>query len=434
MRPLQAVPLLLLVVSCAVQYSRTMDPVRSALASGSDAISQLDRVFPDSTGGDRLLFLLEKGNLLRLAGRYQDAIRLLLEADRLSDLQRGVEVGQEAAALLTSDLAREYRGADYEKVLINYCLAVCYAAEGSMEDALVECRRVNEKLKVFNDEYDQDNRYEDDAFVRYFMGVLYEASGDMDDALVAYRNALRVYEDDYAGMYGLGVPERLQADILRITALPGFESLHEEFSARWPSVSWEGSGAGPGRGEVVVILEEGLIPPRYERSVQGYTDDRVFRIAVPAILDRVRPPSSVRISCGGSSARGFLAEDVASIAAKNLEDQAGRDLARAIARAVVKAAAAGAAEEAVENLTGDEHGCWSEGTGFAVSLFGAATEHADLRSWLTLPARIYVARLALPPGERRVAVDLDGRTVVERSLEIREDEIRLLFASVPGSK
>lgn len=433
MRALPVIPLLL-ILACSVQYSRTLAPVRSALVSGADAVSAFDEAFPDSTGNDRLLFLMEKGNLLRLAGRYDEAVHLLLEADRLSDMQRGVEIGQEAAALLTSGLAREFRGADYEKVFVNYCLAVSYALAGDMEDALVECRRVNEKLRVFNDSYEQDNRYRDDAFVRYFMGILYESTGDVDNALVAYRNAYRVYEEDYSGLYGLEVPEMLESDILRISSLPGFENLHAEFVSRWPSVRWEGTGAGPGRGEVVVILEEGLIPPRYERSVEGYGDDRVFRLAVPGLPEIRRPPSSVRIICGSSSEAGFLAEDISAIALRNLEDSAGRDLAMAIARAAAKAAAAGAAEEIVENMTGDENGCWSEGTGLAVSIFGAATEHADLRAWLTLPSRIYIVRMGLLPGERDVSVILDGRTVLARTLDIREGEVELLLASVPGWK
>ena len=86
--------LLLLAAGCAVDYTETMRPVRSGLDSGlpGEALSVFDREFPDSTGGDRLLFLMEKGNLLRLAGRPGEAVPLLLEADRLSDMLRGVDL------------------------------------------------------------------------------------------------------------------------------------------------------------------------------------------------------------------------------------------------------------------------------------------------------------------------------------------------------
>jgi len=87
------------------------------------ALEEFRSDFTDSTGKDRLLYLMELGNLMRLSGDYASAEDLLLKADRLSDQQRGIELDQEIGAFLTSDLALEFRGADYEKVFINYCLA-----------------------------------------------------------------------------------------------------------------------------------------------------------------------------------------------------------------------------------------------------------------------------------------------------------------------
>jgi hypothetical protein len=100
----------------------------------------------------------------------------------------------------------------------------------------------------------------------------------------------------------------------------------------------------------------------------------------------------------------------------------------------VKSLAAEAAEETMEEVTGDEDGCLSEGTGLLVSILGSATENADLRSWLTLPGRIYIARLALPPGQQPVEVFLDGRRVASRPVEVREDGISMLFVSAATGK
>jgi len=38
-----------------------------------------------------------------------------------------------------------------------------------------------------------------------------------------------------------------------------------------------------------------------------------------------------------------------------------------------------------------------------------ATERADTRSWLTLPANVQLARLSLPPGSYDVTVELLGK-------------------------
>ena len=427
--------ILVLAAGCAVNYGRTMRPVtRDLVGSGPDsALEELREVFPDSTGRDRLLYLMEAGNLLRLSGDYAAAENMLLEADRLSDQQRGMELGQEAEAFLTSDLALEFRGADYEKVFINYCLAACYASEGNMEDALVECRRVNDKLRAINLAYEDDrNRYDDDAFIRYLMGLMFEKAGDLNNALVAYRNSAEVYQGAYRTDYGIPVPEDVKRSILRISHRLGMSSIHQDYSSMWPETDWRSSGSDSSHGEVVVILEAGLLPPREETAYTFATDDRIFHISLPGLPDTGEQPLRVILRSGEYSAEGFLVEDVAAIARKNLEDHAGRDIARAVARLAVKAGVAEAGEQIVEELT-SENSTVSTVTGLILSIFGAATENADLRAWMTLPSRIYAVRLPLPAGERLIGLSVNGMDVLS-GIEVTLDpwETELLFVSESG--
>ena len=415
---------------CATSYTRDMKSVTSNLRTDRPdiAIEEFRENFSDSTGNDRLLYLMELGNLLRLSGDFSSAENHLLQADRLSDQQRGIELGQQIGSLLTSDLALEFRGADYEKVFINYCLAACYASENNMEDALVECRRVNDKLRALNLSYESNwNRYSDDAFIRYLMGILYEKAGDLNNALIAYRNSASVYDSCYVEDYGISVPERVKSDILRLATELGMQSVYQEYSSQWPGVSFEGDGADAAHGEVVVILEAGMIPPRIEKSHSFIVDDRIYRISLPAIASKRRESYSVVLSSGSMEADGFLAEDLAGIARKNLEDQAGRNITRAIARLAVKAGVSEAGEQLVEELTEENSGI-SQVTGFLLSLVGAATEQADLRAWLTLPSQIYVVRLRLPEGDHPVRVTVDGRTVFsDVSMSVDSGRINLLF-------
>ena len=419
-----------MIYSCATDYSREMRPVTSSLRIDRPdlAIEEFRENFTDSTGRDRLLYLMELGNLMRLAGDFQAAENLLLQADRLSDQQRGIELGQEVEAFLSSDLALEFRGADYEKVFINYCLAVSYASQNNMEDALVECRRVNDKLRVLNQDYEENkNRYSDDAFIRYFMGILYESAGDLNNALIAYRNSSSVYDSSYEADYGLPAPRRVRSDILRLSSALGMQSIYQDYSSQWPRVSWENEGPDQDHGEVVVILEVGMIPARVEKSYTFVLNDRVYKVSLPAIANSRRESWSVTLSSGNTRVSGFLAEDLTRIARKNLEDQAGRDIARSIARLALKAGVAEAGEQLVEELTEENSGI-SQVTGLLLSIFGAVTERADLRAWLTLPSQIFVARLRLPGGEHPVRVEVNGRIIFsEESMSIDPGEINLLF-------
>jgi hypothetical protein len=74
--------------------------------------------------------------------------------------------------------------------------------------------------------------------------------------------------------------------------------------------------------------------------------------------------------------------------------------ARAIARAILKYAATKAAEKAGDK----EDKVLGKLFGLAVNAAGALSEAADTRSWETLPEKIFVADLSLPPGEHDLRV------------------------------
>ena len=54
----------------------------------------------------------------------------------------------------------------------------------------------------------------DDAFIHTLMGIIYQSTKDYNNAFIAYRNALDVYENEYAKMFHMSVPEQLQKDLV----------------------------------------------------------------------------------------------------------------------------------------------------------------------------------------------------------------------------
>jgi hypothetical protein len=72
--------------------------------------------------------------------------------------------------------------------------------------------------------------------------------------------------------------------------------------------------------------------------------------------------------------------------------------ARALARASIKGAAVGGLNRQDQWLAA-----------LLVQLGGLATEHADTRSWVTLPHDIYIGRMLLPPGKYTVRLEVLNR-------------------------
>jgi hypothetical protein len=59
------------------------------------------------------------------------------------------------------------------------------------------------------------------------MGIIYQSAKDYNNAFIAYRNALEVYENDYARMFGMRPPEQLRKDLLNAAWRTGFTDEFE---------------------------------------------------------------------------------------------------------------------------------------------------------------------------------------------------------------
>ena len=141
----------------------------------------------------RLLYEMDRGMVLQLAGRYQQSSAALEQAEEEVERLYTRTIRSETAAFLTNDNALPYEGDAYEHVMINVIKALNYAAQGQLQEALVEARRIDHRLNVLSDRVTDADRYRNDGFARYVSGILYEATGDLNNAFIAYRNAYEAY-------------------------------------------------------------------------------------------------------------------------------------------------------------------------------------------------------------------------------------------------
>ena len=177
---------LLLCSGCATDYVARTHGARAAY-EGEDyprALRALEAEEKQGSEKDKLLVLLDRGMVLHAAGQWKESIQVLAEADRLSAELDAVSVSEEAGALLSNERQRAYRGEDFEKLMISVLQALNYAQLGQDEEALVEVRRVNERLEKMV--VDEKKPYEQLAIARYLGGVLREDERDWDGAFIDY--------------------------------------------------------------------------------------------------------------------------------------------------------------------------------------------------------------------------------------------------------
>lgn len=161
------------------------------LAKGdySSAIARIDAARNEAyKPKDRVLFYLDMGMLLHWNGDYEESNEYLEMAERAIDENFTKSVSRAAASLLLNDNVLDYPGEDYEDIYLNLFKALNYLALNQEDDAFVEIRRIDNKVKLLDDKY----------------GKMALELSDAEEAKVPFRPGKSYFQDSALGRY-LGI-------------------------------------------------------------------------------------------------------------------------------------------------------------------------------------------------------------------------------------
>lgn len=396
----------------------------------------------------RLLYEMDRGMVLQLAGHYQQSSAALEQAEEEVERLYTRTIRSETAAFLTNDNALPYEGDAYEHVMINVIKALNYVAQGQLQEALVEARRIDHRLNVLSDRVKDTNRYRNDGFARYVSGILYEAAGDLNNAFIAYRNAYEAYES-MRGWLRMSHPPSLRADLLRTADALHLATEFEGYRQAFPDVAWQPvstqeqlahvvmisyNGRAPRKEDLfldlpisldavqLVLLNRGIYQSPYQRnrvadSVLYGLNGRVVRVALPRLVPQKTQVTSESMALTDSSGqsvtiRSELVQNMTALAEKSLSERLPSITVKALARAATKFAMAEGAMIGAQQAAGKNAAPW---VGLLVGLvahgLAVGSEEADKRSWQTLPDEIHVARAWVSPGQYQVSIRPSGQGV-----------------------
>jgi hypothetical protein len=207
---------------------------------------------------DQVLYYLDKGMLSHYAEDWSGSSALLQQGERAIEENFAVSVTQEIGVYLINDTSREYDGEDYEDVYLNVFNALNYYhrsknGEVDFDEALVEIRRMNNKLKNLSVKYgviisglqkaalesnaeipenpETPREFSNSALARYLGMLFYRGEGAMDDARID-RDGLRLAFADYPHIYSHPVPSSIDEEL---EIPPGMARLNVlGFSGRLP--------------------------------------------------------------------------------------------------------------------------------------------------------------------------------------------------------
>jgi tetratricopeptide (TPR) repeat protein len=412
--------LLALGASGCASYSEGTLAARTALDAGKpkDALKvyneklevESEKELPKDIGGDNTLLILDRSMILQQLEQYALSSRDLEVADKqieVLDFDRGAldDIGK----YLFSDDSGPYRAPFYEKLLINTQNMLNYLEADDLNGARIEARRLAVMQAFISDHEGVGASLTGPG--SYLAGFIFEKSGQPQEALRYYDEALQ---------FG------------RFASLdPVIARLGEKASYRTPRITkvldaMRGQ-AEPAvdEAELLVVVNYGRVPEKvperlpiglaltYASGIISPTDAaKANELAAQGLvtwinypkLAKNRPASAARFFVAGRQEQLEVALEVDSEAQKAWDGARGTLVASAITRMITRIIAGETTKEvAGGGLVGT---LLSLGTQATLT----ATDIPDTRSWSTLPARIAIGRVQLPPGAYNVEISASETT------------------------
>jgi len=450
----------LAIVTLAVQlaacggYTKGMQQYSSELQSNNyaEAYKKLDNIGSLQNSRNNFIYLAEKGKVARLLGWYDTSNYYLNQADNLLE-DTYKKLGETIGSNLVNPMVTTYLAQDYERFMLHYYKALNYIQLQDKDAAVVEARRITLQA----DRLTEKNMRATDgpgAFAYTLQGIIYEQAGNINDAFISYRNAVDIILAGNASQTNV----RLAGEGLLTTAQRiGFVSEYNKYSELLHITTVNTDSAG----SVILLHDAGWAPQKENRYfhfnsyIPGnndllFTDNNQYNIpvqqtafasqnnvqawwfkglrvatAVPIIISNNGWSGTANV--GGSAISFEKIQDLNQLAsrpelmkqeiikaviralAKKGVEIAGQETARAIAKSGgddEKDKGKTDAQKAEEKRKREEKAdAIAGGVGLLLNLVNQVSERADTRTWSSLPAGIYAARIPLQKGTNIVTVN-----------------------------
>lgn len=451
--PLASLLCLALLAGCASYQDETQD-LRRAWISGDNAYAaELAASAADDKdkGVDQIVFRLEEGAARRAAGDYPGSLMAFAEADEeMKQYDTGAEIrlAAEAGAQMTNQSFLPYTGTAYDKIMLNTYQALNYLQVGNYEAARVSLNRALERQREAvranteriaeaqqaaqessakaraasprqsgsaPDHYDVNRATSNPTFQSNISQAYAHLEGLK--AYAPYVNPFTVYLD---GVFHFARPadlpdlERAANDFQRVASMIGAnEYLREDLAA----VQRKQAGQ-PIEPTTYVLFETGMAPMREEIRIDipvfvfGAKGVPYVGAAFPQLRVLGNYTPYLSIDAGAQNYRTSLLCSMDAVIAQEFDNE----LPVIITKTLISAGAKAAITYGLYEATKDNN-TLSTAMLIAGTIYQAAMNQADLRTWITLPKQIQFARFPSPANRKLALTRPGGGEKIQLTLE-----------------
>ena len=445
------ISLSLTLFGCATHRSETAD-IRKVWVTGNTAeaekLSQ-EIVEDKADSGDELIWLLEHGAISRANRDFEKSTETFDKAyEKIKQFESEAEisVSNEAKGLLLNQSYTEYKGYNYDKIMLSIYQSLNFLEMKRFERANLELMR----LKLFQDESQRKNleriekaqqkmaeeKASDENAKNVNVNALLGQGGVGDqfgkyygdnykkDPKTMLQQAKNLYVNPFGiWLYGISMLNSDDASDLEQGAaamricseMLGKES--EVLNADAATSELVANGTQKKMGNITyVVFETGCAPIREQ-----------FRIDLPLyVINKDLPHVSVNfpyltkqndyledanVVADGKALKFDLISDMDSI----IEEEFYIELPMVITKTLVSAAAKATAQYFAAKAAG-KYGTF---VNIGMSVLQVLTNDADLRTWVTLPKQIRLARVETPA---------DGKILIDNiPFEVNKDGVNIVY-------
>lgn len=346
---------------------------------------------------NRYIALLERGKVALAAGKYDQCIADLQQAERRFLLIEGtISLTEGFGSIITDDTTQEYEAEMHEKLMISPYSALAYLGKGDFSGAIIERNRTITKINQYIEEKPEERNYLENPFARLLCALMYEMENKLDDAKIEYK---KMKWDDEAAQLANKKEKTTDLVILIDTGL----SPHK-YQVKW--------------GPMPVTSEGKTVSLGFAYASFKPTESEVYK-------------NEISLDDKPIGLANLLYDLEKTVLAQYEKDKAAI-IAKLVARFTAKATVQVAAQSAAEKIGNDNPlaGFLLKAAASIVSTVWIAVEQADLRSWLTLPKNIQYLRLnGLTPGEHTIKIDY-GCGIQEKRIKLQKNKIEVVYFSI----
>ncbi|MFW6129870.1 MAG: hypothetical protein ACOC56_01725 [Atribacterota bacterium] len=361
---------------------------------------------------DRVLYYLDKGAVLHYQGDYMNSNDCLEQADITMEELFTKSISRAASSILLNDNVLNYCGEIHDNIYVNLFKTLNYLKLYKFDDAYVEIKRVNDKLRVLNDKYGEfvkemnksinakikfkkkALKFYNDALAHYLSYLIFRTEGEYENSRISYEKIKSAFRSQ-PRVYNFPMPSHLEVrpnfkgTFLNVIAFTGTAPLKCPIGGQITTYK-----------NYIHVSNLSYVKKNVVMKFPGIREGYHFKFAFPEICFEDSIVKRIEVYVNNSKVGELeLLEDVGKVAIATFQTNKYLVYLKTIIRTIIKGVGSAKVKHELRKEAGlKDTSLLSRLINVGVDIIVDATENPDLRCWRTLPQKFYIGEFALNPG------------------------------------